>query len=73
MINKFKIHQRKYSFAWHVSSLRNLLQSGLVMDAVFSSERRLEPLMLCFWSHGLPESQSIPYLGLEEDVSLAAH
>lgn len=43
------------------------------MDAVFSLERRLEPLMLRFWSHGLPESQSIPYLGLEEDVSLAAH
>lgn len=26
-----------------------------VMDAVFALERRLEPLMLHFWSHRLPE------------------
>lgn len=48
MGNKLKTKERKYFFTQHAHSLRNLLQRGAVMDAVFGLERRLETLMIHF-------------------------
>lgn len=42
-------------------------------DAVSGLGRRLEPLMLHFCSHRLPEDSSISWPGLGQRMSLAAH